>query len=90
MWLSLELELGVGEEAVLRARVLEAVDGLLGLRNGIVWPGAIRGADEADDGIALLQVLGQHALHIMRGWVEAGLDDRLDAPLAEHFGDSLR
>ncbi len=64
-----EFELGVGEEAVLRARVLEAVDGLPGLRDGIVLPGAICGANEADDGIALLQVLGQHALHIMRGRV---------------------
>ena len=85
-----EFELGVGEEAVLRAWVLEPVDGLLGLRDGIVRPGAIRGANEADDGIALLEVLGQHALHIMRGRVEAGLDDRLDAPLAENLGDSFR
>jgi len=85
-----EFELGVGEEAVLRARVLEAVDGLLGLRDGIVRPGAIRGANEADDGIALLQVLGQHTLHIMRGRVEACLDDRLNAPQAKNLGDSLR
>jgi hypothetical protein len=27
---------------------------------------------------------------VMRGRVEAGLDDRLDAPLAENPGDSLR
>lgn len=74
-----EIELGVGEKAVLRARVLEAVDRLLRLRDGIVRSGAVRGAD---DGIALLQVLGQHALYIMRGRVEARLDDRLDASLA--------
>jgi len=138
------LKLGVGEDAALRARVLEAVEGLLGLRDGIVRPGAIRGTDEADDGIALLWgprpecsaqiclvfgrlaalflshrslricsfvtpcqtaksrrifghclpfealVLGQHALHIMQGRVESGLDDRLDAPLAENLGDLLR
>ena len=90
MWLSLDLELGVGEEAVLRARVLEAVDGLLGLRNGIVWPGAIRAANETDDGIALLEVLGQHAFDVMRGRVEARLDDRLDAPQSENLGDSFR
>ena len=45
---------------------------------------------EADDGIALLQVLRQHALHIMRGRVEARLDDRLDAPQSENLGDSFR
>ena len=84
-----EFELGVGEEAVLRARVLEPVNGLLDLRDGIMRPGAIRGANEADDGIALLEVLGQHALHIMRGRVEAGLDDRLDTPLAEQLADSF-
>lgn len=85
-----ELELGVGEESVLRARVLEAVDGLLGLGDGIVRPGTISGANQADDGIALLQVLGQHALHIMRGRVEARLNDRLDAPQAENRSDSFR
>ena len=85
-----EFELGVGEEPVLRARVLEAVDRLLGLRDGIVRPGAIRGANEADDGIALLEVLGQHAFDVMRGRVEAGLDDRLDAPLPENLCDSFR
>ena len=37
-----------------------------------------------------LPVLGQHAFDVMRGWVEAGLDDRLDAPLAENPGDSFR
>jgi len=85
-----EFELCAGEEAVLCERVLEAADGLPGLRDGIVRPGAIRGANEAHDGIALLQVPGRHALHIMRGRVEAGLDDRLDASLAENLGDSLR
>jgi len=35
-------------------------------------------------------VLGQHALHPMRGRVEAGLDDRLDVALPENLGDSLR
>ncbi len=85
-----EFELGVGEEAVLRARVLESVDGLLRLRDGIVRPGAIRGADEADDGIALLKVLGHHAFDVMRGRVEARLDDRLDAPLSENLGASFR
>lgn len=84
-----EFELGVGKEVVLRARVLEAVDGLRGLRDGIVRPGAIRGADETDDDVALLQVLGQHAFHVMRGRVEARLDDGLDAALAENFGDSF-
>ena len=85
-----QFELGVGEEAVLRARVLEAVDGLLGLRDGIVRPGAIRGADEADDGIAGPQVLGQHAFHVVRGGIEVGLDDRLNAALPENLGDSFR
>lgn len=41
-------------------------------------------------GELLLQVLGQHALHIMRGRVEPGLDDRLDAALAKNPGDSFR
>ena len=66
------------------------MDRLLGFRDRIVRPGAISGADEADDGIALLQMLGQHAFDVIRGRIEAGLDDRFDTPRAENLGDILR
>lgn len=75
-----EFELGVGEEVGLRARVLEAV---YGPTNSMNYEGRLMNRGILGCRLPFkTPVIIQHAHHIMRGRVEARLDDRLDAPLA--------